>query len=255
MARVSVRSNHGRRAASVAPEARRPTAIEMLEDVPTVCQDTVVDLYERHAREYDCDRSRSLQERAWLDRFLIHVRPGGTILDLGCGMGEPIARYLLERGFRVVGVDGSPAMIGLCRARFPDSEWIVADMRHVELDRRFEGILAWDSFFHLGTDDQRRMFRRFASHAHSGAPLMFTSGTAEGEAIGVYGNEPLYHASLEPAEYEQLLATNGFVVRAYVADDPQCGGHTVWLATCDAEACGPTSKTRLLVVDPGATLG
>ena len=214
----------------------------MLEDVPTVCRDTVVELYERHTREYDRDRSRSLQERAWLDRFLIHVRPGGTVLDLGCGMGEPISRYLLDRGFRVVGVDGSQAMIELCRARFPESEWLVADMRQLKLDRRFEGILAWDSFFHLGTDDQRGMFRRFASHAHSGAPLMFTSGPAEGEAISVCFKEPLYHASLGPAEYEQLLATNGFVVRAYVAEDPQCDGHTVWLTAYGTEAGSLTSR-------------
>lgn len=207
-----------------------------------MCEDTVVDLYERHAPEYDRDRSRSLQEREWLDRFLIHVRPGGTVLDMGCGMGEPIGRHLIDRGFRVVGVDGSPTMIEFCRARFPNSEWLLADMRELELDRRFEGILAWDSFFHLSADDQRAMFQRFASHAQSGAPLMFTSGAAEGEAIGVCCEEPLYHASLGPVEYEQLLATNGFVVRAYAAEDPQCGGHTVWLATYDAEANGLTSR-------------
>jgi nucleoside-diphosphate-sugar epimerase len=41
---------------------------------------------------------------------------------------------------------------------------------------------------------------------------MFTSGPAQGEAIGSCGDEPLYHASLNPAEYEQLLARNGFMV-------------------------------------------
>jgi SAM-dependent methyltransferase len=202
----------------------------------TVCNKTVVELYERHAREYDRDRSRSLQERAWLDRFLIHVRLGGTILDVGCGMGEPIARYLIDRGFRVVGVDGSRAMIDLCRERFPGSEWLLADMRELQLDRRFEGILAWDSFFHLDANNQRGMFRRFASHAQSGAPLMFTSGPAEGEVIGLCCEQPLYHASLGPAEYEKLLATNGFAVNAHAAEDPECGGQTIWLAVYDPNA-------------------
>lgn len=199
-------------------------------------KDAVGDLYERHARAYDRDRRRSLQERAWLDRFLTHVGPGGIVLDVGCGMGEPIARYLLGRGVRVVGVDASPSMIEGCRTRFPESEWRVADMRELELGRRFDGILAWDSFFHLGMDDQRAMFPRFAAHALPGAPLMFTTGPAQGEAIGSYHQEALYHASLAPAEYEQLLATNGFVVRAYVAKDPSCGEHTVWLATYDTES-------------------
>ena len=40
--------------------------------------------------------------------------------------------------------------------------------------------------------------------------------------------------SLDTAVYEQLLAVNGFSVRAYLAEDPECGKHTVWLATLDA---------------------
>ena len=58
---------------------------------------------------------------------------------------------------------------------------------------------------------------------------MFTSGTAEGEAVGSYHGEPLYHGSLNPAEYEQLLLANGFTVLSYRATDPECGQHTVWL--------------------------
>jgi trans-aconitate methyltransferase len=151
-------------------------------------------------------------------------------------MGEPIARYILEAGHDVVGLDSSPSMIELCRERFPTSEWLVADMRQLALGRQFDGLLAWDSFFHLHMDEQRGMFARFAAHARTGAPLMFTSGQSEGEAIGSYRGEPLYHASLDTDEYERLLTTHGFSVRAHQPDDPGCGGHTVWLATRDDES-------------------
>ena len=62
----------------------------------------VIDLYSRRAAEWDADRSRALIEKPWLDRFLAHVPPGGSVLDLGCGSGEPIARYLIEQGFPFV---------------------------------------------------------------------------------------------------------------------------------------------------------
>src|SRR5215210_515015 len=104
---------------------------------------TIVDLYERHALSFDRERNRSLQEKAWLDRFLAHVPAGGEILDLGCGMGEPIAGYCIAAGFRVIGIDSSPSLIALCRARFPQAEWMVGDMRTAELHRRFDGLLAW----------------------------------------------------------------------------------------------------------------
>ena len=200
-----------------------------------MCKEAILDLYERHAHEYERDRGHSLHgERAWLDRLLLGVPPGGTVLDVGCGTGAPIAAYVLQRGFRVAGVDASPSMIQLCRARFPESEWILQDMRALELGRRFDAILAWDSFFHLGMEEQRAMIPCFAAHALPGAPLLFTSGPREGEAIGSYCGEPLYHASLGPAEYTRLLTANGYVVRAHVAEDPECGEHTVWLARYEA---------------------
>ena len=101
-------------------------------------------------------------------------------------------------------------MIDVCRRHFPKQEWIVADMRKLALRRKFSGILAWDSFFHLCHDDQRNMFPVFREHAAPRAALMFTSGPAHGEAIGSFGGEPLYHASLDPAEYRSLLDRNGF---------------------------------------------
>jgi SAM-dependent methyltransferase len=200
-----------------------------------MCSDAIIDLYERHAQDFDRDRSRTLQEKAWLNRFVSYVTPSGVILDVGCGMAEPIAQHLLNSGFKVVGVDSSPTMIQLAETRFPASQWIVADMRQLQLGRRFAGILAWDSFFHLSADDQRVMFPRFASHAVPGAPLMFTSGTACGEATGSYRGESLYHASLDPKEYESLLTMSGFRVLTYLADDPECGEHTVWLAQYQGE--------------------
>lgn len=190
----------------------------------------IIDHYERHALTWDRDRGKTLFERRWLDRFLRLAPKGSDILDLGCGSGEPLARYFIEAGHRVSGIDASASMIGLCRQRFPEQDWTVADMRGLDLGWRFGGILAWDSFFHLTPDDQRRMFAVFRSHAAQGAALMFTSGPSAGEAIGSYQSEDLYHASLDPAEYTTLLTAHGFRVIAHIAEDRDCGGRTVWLA-------------------------
>src|SRR3569833_3869146 len=111
----------------------------------------IIGLYERHASTYDHDRSRSLFEKAWLDRFIKHLPLRATVLDLGCGMGEPIARNLLQSGVTVLGIASSASMIELCGRRFPESEWIAADMRQLDLGRRFVGLVAWVClFFFLG---------------------------------------------------------------------------------------------------------
>ena len=191
----------------------------------------VIPLYQRHASAWSRDRGDHLIERAWLDRFLellpLRYR---TVLDIGCGSGVPIARHFIEQGCQVSGVDSSAAMIAMCVSRFPEQQWQVVDMRSLALQRVFGGVLAWDSFFHLTASDQRRMFPIFKQHAAPGAALMFTSGPSAGEVIGSYRGDPLYHASLDGAEYRQLLADNGFEVVHHVVEDPDCGWRTVWLA-------------------------
>lgn len=192
--------------------------------------DEIIGLYQRHAREWDRRRGRDLCERPWLDRFLALLPPIASILDIGSGGGEPIARYFLERGHRVTGIDASPDLIGIARARFPDQAWIVSDMRALALGRRFDGLLAWDSFFHLRPEDQPGMFERFRRHAAPSAALLFTSGPSRGESIGTLLGEPLYHGSLDEAEYRLLLDRSGFDLVSHVAEDPTCGHRTVWLA-------------------------
>ncbi len=191
----------------------------------------IVDHYERHALPWDADRrAAAWNDKPWIERFLRLLPQGATVLDLGCGGGSPVALHMAAQGFRVTGVDSSSTLISLCRDRMPDREWIVADMRSLALRRRFDGILAWDSFFHLRPEDQRMMFRIFSAHAAAGAILIFNAGFAHGEAIGSYRGDPLYHASLDPSEYETLLAKSGFELIEHSINDPAKGGRIFWLA-------------------------
>jgi SAM-dependent methyltransferase len=199
--------------------------------------DRIIDHYERHAAAWDADRNRdgAWQEKPWHDRFIASVPKAASVLDIGCGPGAPVARHLVDNGLMVTGIDASPRFIDLCRQRLPDHEFLVRDMRSLHLDRRFDGVLAWDSFFHLTPDNQRRMFDVFARHAAPSGVLMFNTGADHGEAIGEYRGDKLYHASLSGDEYRDLLAGSGFDIIDHVVEDRQTGGgRTVWLARCMA---------------------
>ena len=191
---------------------------------------SVIDVYQRHGAAWASLRGNRLVERGWIDRFCALVPAGGDIVDIGCGSGLPLAGELIERGFDVTGIDGTPTMVALFMRNLPGVAVHLADMRELALNRRFQGLLAWDSFFHLAPDDQRGMFSRFQAHAAPGAALMFSSGTAEGEAIGALEGDRLYHGSLDPDEYRSLLDAAGFAVIAHLQEDPDCGNRTIWLA-------------------------
>jgi trans-aconitate methyltransferase len=190
----------------------------------------IIGIYQRHALAWAGDRNKSLFEKAWLNRFIAPLPLNPTVLDIGCGCAEPIGRYLIETGCKVTGVDSSPELIAMSREKFPDHDWRVGDMRVLAHGRTFDGLLAWNSFFHLRPEDQRKMFPLFAALTAPGGTLMFTSGMSCGVAMGSYRGEPLYHASLDTSEYQSLLEASGFEVLEHVLEDPTCGHHTVWLS-------------------------
>ena len=66
------------------------------------------------AREYSRLTETGLQpvEREMVER---HIRPGGRVLDIGCGAGRE-AIGLARAGFRVVGIDIAPQMVEAARA-------------------------------------------------------------------------------------------------------------------------------------------
>lgn len=198
--------------------------------------DAVIDIYDRTAAAWDVARreSRPVGEAGWVRGFMDLAGPGAEVLDLGCGAGEPVAAQLIAGGLRVTGVDSSPAMIEICRRRFPDHEWVVSDIRRLEIGRAFDGLLAWHSLFHLTPEDQGAMFAVFAKSVRLGAPLMFTSGHRQGVSIGRWQGSPLYHASLAPEEYRALLTSNGFSEINHASEDAATGGASIWLARREA---------------------
>jgi SAM-dependent methyltransferase len=59
-------------------------------------------VYEQHADAFDMHRSRNFVEQKWLNKFIDLLPSKGSILDVGCGAGEPIGGYLLKQGFHSI---------------------------------------------------------------------------------------------------------------------------------------------------------
>ncbi len=187
-------------------------------------------VYERKAAIYDAQRGRSLTEARWLARFARQLPDGGRLLDLGCGAGEPIARWFIAEGFSVTGVDFAEAMLDIARGRWPDGDWRQGDMRDFDLGETFDGIVAWDSFFHLTQDEQRKSIGHIARHLRPGGSLLMTVGPKEGEVAGSVGGEDVYHASLSPAGYAMCLEDSAMRLTGFLAEDPDTDQHSVLMA-------------------------
>jgi SAM-dependent methyltransferase len=89
-------------------------------------------LYEAQGKDY-------ATESAVLHNLIQERAPGAaSLLDVGCGTGGHLAH--LRRWYDVVGVDLDPNMLDEARRRLPADRFIEADMRRLDLGRRFDAV-------------------------------------------------------------------------------------------------------------------
>jgi SAM-dependent methyltransferase len=109
--------------------------------------------YDMIAEEYVARLFHELEhkplDRQLLDRFASEVQAIGLACDLGCGPGQ-VARYLQERGVRVIGVDLSPVMVESARRLNPGIDFTQGDIRSLDIeDGALGGIVAFYSMIHI----------------------------------------------------------------------------------------------------------
>jgi SAM-dependent methyltransferase len=126
--------------------------------------------YDRYWNEEFHAAAFPILARIWLPR----VAPGAAILDVCCGAGY-LAALLVERGFRVYGIDVSPAMIACARRRAPAAEFLVADGANFELPVKFDAAVStFDSLNHILTYvELEAAMRSTAAALRPKAPFVF----------------------------------------------------------------------------------
>ncbi len=108
---------------------------------------------EEYARRIFDELQYKPLDRQLLDRLADGIEEGGIICDLGCGPGQ-IARYLHERGARVIGVDLSAQMIAQARQLNPGLEFKQGNMLALDVeDEAWAGIAAFYSLIHIPREE------------------------------------------------------------------------------------------------------
>ena len=207
----------------------------MRPDLLERARQATLDVYERQAAGWDRHRPRGLCERAWLERWLARLPPQPRVLDLGCGAGDPITAYLVERGVQYVGLDAAPAMLAIARRRWPGLTLLQRDMRDLTGLAGFDGVLSWDGSFHLDAAAQRRLIEALGRCVGDRGAVLLTIGDRAGEVLGGVEGEAVYHASLAAEDYREAFLTAGFGEVEIALRDPACGERSLCLAVRPAE--------------------
>ena len=173
----------------------------------------------------------------YVDRVLEGLPAGARVLDLGCGTGEPIARYIVERGFRVAGVDESEQMLKFARQTVPEAELVHADMVTVELPGTFDGAVAWDSMFHVERKHHSAIYRKLANAVRDGGRVLLSvGGSAPAEDDSVEGftsemyDQTFYYSGFAPEVTRKMIEESGFEIEVWEVDDATSRGHIAVIA-------------------------
>lgn len=128
--------------------------------------------YDTFYRDKDYSTEVDLLEEIFAERDVTRV------LDLGCGTGGHAAE-LAARGYDVVGVDRSPSMLSVARAKAASvdamPQFVCADVRTLDLSERFDAVISMFAVvgYQHRDEDVSAMFKAVSAHLADGGLFVF----------------------------------------------------------------------------------
>jgi len=174
--------------------------------------------WETYAEDFIAIREQSVIGVDVVRAWSYNLPQETSILDLGCGIGVPIASALIEEGFRVFGIDASPTMVAAFNRQFTDMKAICEPVESsTYFDRKFKGIVAIGLIFLLPNDIQRQLIHRISSPLEPKGHLLFSAPNQVCEWVDLTTGRT--SRSLGEDTYIQLLSSAGLtLVDTYVDD-------------------------------------
>jgi len=120
--------------------------------------------------------------RAYLQKFLERVAPGGAVLSAGCGAG----RYdglLLDAGHPVVGID-SLRDAGAGAGALPTGELREDGAAEIDFREAFDGVICIDAMEHVSPEDYARNPVQVPGGAEAGWGAVFYDGPSRPGRVG-----------------------------------------------------------------------
>ena len=194
--------------------------------------------YDRISNTYRSDDADDGNYGLWLEELAPLIPPGGRVLDLGCGNGVPVARWLAAHGFEVDGVDVSPVQIERAERLVPAATFACVDMTALELpEASVDAIVAFYSLIHVPVAEHTSLLRQIAAWLRPGghAMLIMGAGAWTGTEDDWYG-APMYWSHADRETSLAWIADAGLQVvwDRHIPEDES--GHTLVLARRPAAA-------------------
>jgi cyclopropane fatty-acyl-phospholipid synthase-like methyltransferase len=121
------------------------------------------------------DRWGKIQDdhRAFGERFLLSLPPGGRVLDAPCGTGKYFG-MVVESGRSLLGVDHAGAHLASARAKFAAIPTEKLDLQDLPYRDEFDGVMCVDAMEMIPPEDWPVVLQRFRRALRPGGWLYLT---------------------------------------------------------------------------------
>jgi len=189
--------------------------------------------YDKVSEVYRGDNDNIDKYIHWCKRIL-ELRPNSkTALDIGCGCGIPVCKYLSENGLQTVGIDISKRQIERAKILAPRATYICDDYLRTN-DTQYDVITAFYSIIHIERTLHRLVFEKLYNQLGDHGIAVVTVGHDEWEGhednwLGVVGAK-MYWSHYSVDRYHEMLNTLNFniILDEFIPED-NSGHNNLWI--------------------------
>jgi cyclopropane fatty-acyl-phospholipid synthase-like methyltransferase len=157
----------------------------------------------------------------WLEKLLQQLDPGSSVLDLGCGSGDP-ADVAIAREHHLTGVDLSGEQIALACKNVPSGRYIHGDAAAVEFPAAsFDAVVSFYALEHIPRTEHAALLGRIHRWLRAGGLLLISmeAGEAEG-VVGEWLGVPMFFSCFGPETMVEMIQETDFEI-VETAIEPQ----------------------------------
>lgn len=129
------------------------------------------DTYNKIAKDWHKDHQADTWSVEAADNFASFVKVGGSILDVGCAGGLK-SKHLLNKGFRVTGIDFAENLIEIAKKEAPLGKFLVMDLKDIDtLPENYDGIFMQAVLLHIPKKEVPGILKKAVNKLNAGGVL------------------------------------------------------------------------------------
>jgi cyclopropane fatty-acyl-phospholipid synthase-like methyltransferase len=176
-------------------------------------RDIVRNTYDKIAGKYAVAR-RKFDSLPYLEKLRAALPEGADVLDLGCGSGVPVAKFLVDAGCRVRGVDLSEKQIELAKRNVPEGTFELRDISGIGVgEYAVDAVVSFYAIFHVPRETHADLFAKMRSFLRPKGMLLVTMAATDWEGIDAnFLGEPMFESHYGPKKNAQMIRDAGFKI-------------------------------------------